>query len=311
MLTERIQLWPDREDVILQAYILDDSAEYLQGRRRPAVLICPGGAYLATSDREAEPVAMRFAGQGYHAFVLRYTTYFGGDVGESFQMLKSGQIPAGNPKSAYPGPLLDLGKAMLTIRENASRWHLDYNQIVVCGFSAGGHLAASLGVHWHEKFMRDQLSADNAKFRPAALILGYPLIDYRVMKKAEETIEASNQELVALWHVSNLAVFANPEPSPEELIRLSPVCFVSEQTSPAFIWHTAADGLVPVANAFNFAAALVEKGIPCELHVFAEGDHGLSLADSSTAISPEQIIPSVQIWVQLALTWLERLLQSK
>lgn len=308
MLTEKINLWPDREDVILQTYILDDSAEYLQGRSRPAVLICPGGAYLGTSDREAEPVALRFAAQGYHAFVLRYTTFFGVEVSESFQILKSGQIPAGNPKSAYPGPLLDLGKAMLTIRENADRWRLDYNQIVVCGFSAGGHLAASLGVHWHDQFMSDQLGADNAKFRPAALILGYPLLDYRVMKRAEETIEGSNQELVALWHVSNIAVFANPEPSMDELIHLSPVCFVSAQTPPAFIWHTAEDGLVPVANAFNFAAALVDKNIPCELHVFAEGDHGLSLADSTTALNPEQIIESVQVWVQLALTWLDRLL---
>ena len=75
MKSEVIYLYKDRTDVTLTTYVLDDSREMLNGGKRPAVLICPGGAYLSCSDREGEPVAMAFAAMGYHAFVLRYSTY--------------------------------------------------------------------------------------------------------------------------------------------------------------------------------------------------------------------------------------------
>ena len=70
-----IKLYENRDDVTLTTYVLADSKEMLNGKARPAVLICPGGAYISCSDREAEPVAMAFAAMGYHAFVLRYSVY--------------------------------------------------------------------------------------------------------------------------------------------------------------------------------------------------------------------------------------------
>ena len=87
MIHEKKLLWPGREDVSLTTYVLDDSQEMLAGKARPAVIVCPGGAYLSCSDREGEPVALRFNAMGYHAFVLRYSVYsenkggmlFGGD----------------------------------------------------------------------------------------------------------------------------------------------------------------------------------------------------------------------------------------
>ncbi|MBT2654027.1 hypothetical protein J7E81_02050 [Bacillus sp. ISL-18] len=72
MLIEKIQLWDENEMVTLHTYILNNSMEFQKDQLRPAVVICPGGGYLGTSDREAEPVAMRFASLGYHTFVLRY-----------------------------------------------------------------------------------------------------------------------------------------------------------------------------------------------------------------------------------------------
>ncbi len=81
MIPKTIQLYANRPDVTLTTYVLADSPELLNGKVRPAVLVCPGGAYLNCSDREAEPVALRFAAMGYHAFVLRYSTYGnGGEV---------------------------------------------------------------------------------------------------------------------------------------------------------------------------------------------------------------------------------------
>jgi acetyl esterase/lipase len=303
MRAERVVLWPDREDVFLTTYIHDDSSEYPSGRRRPAVVVCPGGAYLGLSDREGEPVALQFAAAGYHAFVLNYSTFFGGNMAGNFDI---GATREGNPHAAFPGPLLDLGKAMLTIRANAGRWLVDADQVAVCGFSAGGHLAASLGVHWPDLFLAEALGAANHDFRPAGLILCYALTDYLVMKRSAELIRKADPRLIDLWHLSNLAVFQKPEPSLDELNRVSTVNHVSEQTPPAFIWHTADDDLVPVSNAFHFAAALVEKGVPCELHVFENGPHGLGLADAGYAGKPEQVNEPVRIWLQLAIAWLGR-----
>lgn len=75
MITKTIELYDGRSDVTLTTYIRSNSLELLNGKERPAVLICPRGAYLGCSDREAEPVALRFVAMGYHAFVLRYSTY--------------------------------------------------------------------------------------------------------------------------------------------------------------------------------------------------------------------------------------------
>ena len=136
MLIEKIQLWDENEMVTLHTYILNNSMEFQKDQLRPAVVICPGGGYLGTSDREAEPVAMRFASLGYHTFVLRYTTYFKEWV-QDFN-----NPPAPNEKSVYPQPLLDLAKAMLIIRENASKWLVDNDKIAVYGFSAGAYQPA-------------------------------------------------------------------------------------------------------------------------------------------------------------------------
>ena len=141
MITKTIQLYENRPDVTLTTYLLSDSPELLNGKKRPAVLVCPGGAYLNCSDREAEPVALRFAAMGYHAFVLRYSTYFEGKP-SPFPLPKSMEV---NPHSVYPGPMRDIGKAFLTIRAHAEEWLVDVERIAICGFSAGGHLASTAG----------------------------------------------------------------------------------------------------------------------------------------------------------------------
>ena len=111
MQTQRIPIRPDSPSIYLDAYLLHNSPEFQTDRLRPAVLICPGGGYRGTSDREAEPIALRFLAQGYHAFVLRYSV-----------------------ETRMPAALLDLAKAVATIRDNASAWFVDPDQITVVGF---------------------------------------------------------------------------------------------------------------------------------------------------------------------------------
>ena len=116
----------------LYTYILDNSVEMRPNRKRPVIVICPGGGYTMTSDREAEPIAMQYLARGYHAVILRYSV-----------------APV-----RYPLALLQLAKSVAYLREHAEEFHIDTAKIILQGFSAGAHLAASLGVFWKEQFIR-------------------------------------------------------------------------------------------------------------------------------------------------------------
>jgi acetyl esterase/lipase len=306
MQLEKIQVWPDRDDVFLQAYFQEEIPQIEQGRTRAAVLILPGGAYLYTSDRETEPVALRFAGLGFHVFVLRYSVF-----------LKSGQrlpdwsprsidFTQVNPGSAYPGPLADLAQAMNRIREQAGRFRLDPERIALCGFSAGGHLALSMGVHWNSEFLQNLVPAAGGPVRPAALILGYPLTDILSMRQAMRSLGPEDAARIDFWHLFCLAFFGQPDPADAELAAASPARHVHADVPPSFIWHTAEDATVPVAQSLSLAQALAGAGVPCELHIFEKGPHALSLADESTAAAPDQLNPAAQAWFGQAAAFLRR-----
>ena len=132
---------PGHPEATLEGYILDCELSLGQSQDRPAIVVCPGGGYLYCSPREAEPVALRYAAKGFHAFILRYSV--GWDA-------------------AGFAPLEEVSWVIGYLRENAAQWHIDPNKIVTCGFSAGGHLALAAGVKGENK--------------PNAMILGYPAI---------------------------------------------------------------------------------------------------------------------------------------
>lgn len=140
MIYEKI-IMDSARNTSLNCYLLDGSKEFPNVDKRPAILILPGGGYRFCSDREAEPVAMAYLGEGYHAFILRYTV---------------------GPESEWPVPLDDAEKAMEIIKEKSDEWMIDVDKIAVIGFSAGGHLAAAISTIGRAK--------------PNATILGYPCI---------------------------------------------------------------------------------------------------------------------------------------
>ncbi|MGI8384871.1 alpha/beta hydrolase [Robertmurraya sp. P23] len=298
MLIEKMNLWDNCDYVYLQTYILENSMEFQTDQTRPAIIICPGGGYLGTSDREAEPVALRFASQGYHTFVLRYTTYFKEWV-KDFN-----NLPTPNEQSAYPQPLYDLAQAVLLIKEHASKWLVDPEKIAVCGFSAGANLAASMGVQWNSALLKEKFSVESDVFKPSAVILGYPLVDYQLMKEKVDT--EADQFAKGFWNIASKAVFGTATPTEEQLFEVSPVNFVSPQTPPTFIWHTADDSLVYAENALRFATALAQKKVPYELHVFESGVHGLSLCDETTANNPSHLNEDCKVWFDLATNWLKK-----
>ncbi|MBS6355127.1 alpha/beta hydrolase, partial [Oscillibacter sp.] len=109
-------------NAVLTGYLLDASQEFANITARPAVLVLPGGGYALCSDREAEPIAMAYLAQGFHAFVLRYT------VGTGFD--------------PFPSALAEAEQALETLRSHAADWRLDPERVAAVGFSVGGHLAA-------------------------------------------------------------------------------------------------------------------------------------------------------------------------
>lgn len=132
---------PNHPEAALEGYLLDCEISLGQEMTRPAIVICPGGGYAYCSPREAEPVALRYAAKGFHAFILRYST--GWDA-------------------AGFSPLQEVSWVIGLIREHAEDWHIDPQKIVTCGFSAGGHLALAAGLL--------------GKNKPNAMILNYPAV---------------------------------------------------------------------------------------------------------------------------------------
>lgn len=299
MLHERIRLIANRDDVTLTTYVLDDSPEMLGGKSRGAVLICPGGAYLNCSDREAEPIAMKFASMGYHAFVLRYSVHTDNRPGYFPDLFR--RLPI-NEHSLFPNPLHDIGRAMLYIKDNASRWLVDPGKIAICGFSAGGHNCAMYSVYWNKPLITDYFGVDAERLKPAACILGYPLTDYVFMK--DKTDDNPTSEII--FNASNTAYFGTTEPTDKELLMVSPSHLVDESTPPTFLWATSEDSLVPVQHTTHMANALADKNIPFEMHVFESGPHGLSTAGQSSAGAQSEIDDNAARWIYLCDSWLKK-----
>lgn len=221
---------------------------------RPAVLVLPGGGYGQTSDHEAEPVAEWLAGLGVHAFVLRYRV----------------------APHRHPAPLTDAKEAMLWIRSGEHGVAVDPSRVGVLGFSAGGHLAATLST----ATACDDAKLDVADAVPDLSILCYPVVSFT--------------DAVHQGSIDNLL---GQSPPSDLLERMSPELNVTDATPPAFLWHTADDGPVPVENTFAYAQALVRQGVPAEVHVFPHGRHGLGLAEGETG--PDE-------WPALCAKWLAR-----
>ncbi|MBC8059096.1 MAG: alpha/beta hydrolase [Clostridiaceae bacterium] len=250
----------------LTAYILDNSEQVSLLRKNKAVLICPGGGYGFVSERESEPVALAFLAEGVNAFVLNYEVA---------------------PAVKHPQPILDVSRAMCLIRENAEKWNIDTNKIALCGFSAGGHLAASLGVFWREKYIQESLGIEEGMNKPNALILCYPVIS------CLEEIAHRESFYNLLGHNQEEEIYES----------MSLENHINKDTPPTFIWHTFDDCSVPVENSLLFARGLRKHNIPFEMHIFPKGVHGLSLCDERTGNNAELINPYVAKWFKMCIDW--------
>ena len=255
----------------LTAYVPEAVPEIDADVRRPAILICPGGGYGHTSRREAEPVALRFAGMGFNTYVVWYRV-----------------APA-----RYPAQVQDAAAALSCVRRRAAADHTDPSRAALLGFSAGGHVAGSLGVLWPRAELWEPLGLTPEEVRPDALVLCYPVIT-----GGEWAHRGSFEALTGSEDIREHEKF-----SLEKLVRRG-------VTPPTFLWHTWDDEAVPVMNTLLMAQALAKEGIPAEVRVYAHGVHGSSLCDETSAAFgrlEEQCLPDCQDWPRLAAAFLKRL----
>lgn len=257
-------------DAVISAYIPANSKEINLNKKRETIIICPGGGYKFTSDREAEPIALKFVAQGFNAIVIRYSI-----------------APV-----RYPTALLELAETVRYVREKEKEWNVDTEKVIVCGFSAGGHLAGSLGVLWNNEIIEKYLDIKNEEVKPNAMILCYPVI--------------SSGEFAHKGSFDSLLGQKEAEISRENL---SLEKLVSIETPKTFLWHTFDDGTVPVQNSLLFSNALASNKVQFELHIYPSGVHGLGLCEEITAMNgrSEHINSHIASWFNLACQWIKTL----
>lgn len=221
----------------IHAYMHDDD------QSRDCMLVIPGGGYCVCTPHEGELVAEEFYKRGMNAFVLTYTT----DITMSVPLKDQ--------------PLQDISRAVRFIRKRANEYNISGKKLIVCGFSAGAHVAGTLAVHYEE--ISDVNTAySNISNRPDGVILSYPVIT------AGE-----------LTHIYSIQTLLGKNPTQEELDYYSIEKQVKPSTPPCFIWQTEEDELVPVENSYLMAEALHKARIPYAHYVFPKGFHGLSVAN--------------------------------
>jgi acetyl esterase/lipase len=213
----------------------------VEGDHSPAIIICPGGGYGGRAPHEGEPIARWLNGLGISAFVLRYRV-------APYQ---------------YPCALLDVQRAIRTIRFKAVLFRINPNKIGVLGFSAGGHLASNAGTSYDKGNESAEDVIERMSCRPDLLVLCYPVITLI----EPFTHEGSRDNLLG------------KEAEIGQVERLSSERNVTEDTPPTFLWHTSNDAAVPVENSLMFAAALSKHKVRFDLHVYEKGKHGLGLAE--------------------------------
>ena len=188
----------------------------------------------------------------------------------------------------YPYPLAEAEMAMAYLKVNAEELHINKNRIAAVGFSAGGHLTAMLGSCYNVPSVKSVFTS-NENLRPNAVILSYP-----VFTATEKTHSDSFYNLCG-------------KNNKELIEKLSAENLIDKNSAPAFIWATYNDGCVPVRNSLIAASAYEKAGVPFSIHIWGNGEHGLSVADDRVypSFKVPPVTPSLTEWLDLSVEWLK------
>lgn len=217
-----------------------------------AVIVCPGGGYAMKADHEGAPIAQRMNQLGYHAFVLDYRV----------------------APYKHPVPLMDAQRAIRYVRHFAQDFAVRKDSIAILGFSAGGHLVCTAATHYDGGDANAADPIDRQSCRPDLFVPCYPVAGLQLFSH-----EGSGLNLLG------------DQPDIRMMRELTAENNITADTPPAFIWHTAPDGAVPVENSLRLCKALIAHNIPVSLHVFPYGPHGVGLGREDS--------PLVEDWPDL------------
>lgn len=264
MINEVINLRPENPEITLTTYVARDIGDV---PARNAVLVLPGGGYHGCAHHEGEKIALNYLAAGINAFVLNYSNQ------------------GNTPGMRYPMPLVDASNAMKHIKDNAKKYNIAPDKVYVLGFSAGGHLASTLGTIWHRKEV--YAAAEPMEYgynKPNGMILCYPVIHPEGHRGSFNNLLGEN-------------------PTQEQLDYVTSNLNVDERTCPAFLWHTSDDDCVNVKSSLVMASALKDASIPFELHVYPKGPHGLGIPDGTEGAAD---YPDVTTWIKHSIDWIRK-----
>ncbi|MDO6811245.1 alpha/beta hydrolase [Zobellia galactanivorans] len=260
----------ERKDILRISKVQEPTIEvYLPSKKNAtgqAMLIFPGGGYhILAYDWEGTDVAKFLNSKGIAGIVVKYR------LPSSVSQTKQEDVP-----------LIDAQRALRLVRSKAETFHIDPNKIGAMGFSAGGHLASTLGTHFEEKVYAPIDAIDALSARPDFLALCYPVITF----DQSSTHKGSQFNLLT------------KNPKPGALERFSNEKQVTANTPPTFLLHATDDKAVPVENSLAFYKALVENDVPATLHIYPTGGHGFSLGLKD---------PYLRTWTDNLCEWLRSL----
>jgi acetyl esterase/lipase len=256
-----VLLWPDGAPGALGNGDEDQPKYTVYAATGPAhtgVLVCPGGGYQNLAmDHEGQQIAKWLNGYGVTAFVLQYRL---------------------GPKYHHPIEMNDAKRAMRMIRSHAHEYSIDPDRLGIWGFSAGGHLAATVSTHSDNGDSKSKDPIELFSSRPDFAILAYPVISFGEYGRT-----------------GSLHNLLGDHPDPALVDELSNEKHVTQQTPPTFLFHTADDPVVPVMNSILYFEALKKANVPAEMHIYEHGPHGVGLAFYD---------PVLSTWPQQLATWL-------
>jgi len=247
-------LWPDGAPGALGTADADKPSitPYLvpEGRGTgTAIVVCPGGGYAHLAlDHEGSQVAQWLNSIGIAAFVLQYRL---------------------GPRYHHPIELGDAQRAVRTVRARAARYRVLPDRVGIMGFSAGGHLASTAATHFDPGNPDATDVIDRVSSRPDFAVLAYAVISFTT----------------PYLHRGSRDNLLGPNPDPKLVESLSNELQVTAATPPTFLFHTSTDPVVPVENSVLFYLALRKAGVPAEMHIYAQGPHGVGLAPTDEALS--------------------------
>lgn len=268
METKAYNLAISNHEFKVKSYWLDQVEDFGKTVDYPVIVICPGGGFTFHSEREEEPIALKFSSLGMHVVVLEYKLI--------------------DDEPVFPYAMQELGKTLDWINKQPASRHIDKKRIILSGFSAGGQVVAAYnGIATNPK-LRTKYQLDQYQDDFAAVILGYPVIDITIKDSfpGNDKIVHQISEDKTFWQTQNL---------------------VNPNSKPAFVWQTRTDDLVFVANSLRYVNKLEENGIPAEYHMFGSGIHGLALGTYVTQKpgKAKYLNKWSAKWIDLAYGWME------